>query len=155
MNWRIKVKVSFTATSFKEQRMWILCASLLKLKANKAEAILVQFPPYLRWCLTSLDDRQTGHRGCHGNCSSSWLVVAILCAPLSTEWKVYCDRERYKAQRPHEVWWADVFWLKAMCGLKLNNSYLDMKWTYKLLNKYYTVCDVWLWLQIDKIFFFF
>jgi len=49
-------RLCFCNTS-KDQRMGILCASV-KLKANKAGSILVEFHPCLRWRLTSLDDRQ-------------------------------------------------------------------------------------------------
>lgn len=118
-------------TSLKEQRMWLSYATLFKLKASKRRSISVQFPPYLRWCLTSLDDRQTGHNGCHRNWSSSELAVVIYVLLISTEWEVYCAQEMRIKLWGHI--WSDrlnVLWLKVTCGLKLNNSCHNFKFNF-------------------------
>lgn len=105
----------------------LICASfLIELQANKTESILV--PPCLRWCLTSLDDRQTGHHGCRGNCSSSWLACCnSMCYLIYRLSESTVSGRNMKAQRLHEDWYAKRVLLKAVCGLKWNSP-LDVQW---------------------------
>lgn len=89
-----------------EQGFGFLRGSQSDLSTNNMNqrSILVQFPPWVRRCLTSLHDRQLVQHGCYGNCSSfGFAAAAIVIAVLLRKQSEVClstrDVKKKKAAR--------------------------------------------------------